>query len=70
MNSIEEKKLTLRKSFLKAKIRVTHYLLTQIILLRQDNIEVIIREDVVPLGKYNVFLHAILQVDLINRVTI
>lgn len=46
MNPMEDMKLPIKLSHLKEKICVTHYLITRILLPRQTNLDVVIKEDV------------------------
>lgn len=49
MNPMEGNKLYIKTSYLKVKlILVTHYLITQILFLKQVNFELIVIEDLVP----------------------
>lgn len=49
MNPMEDRKIPIKVSYLKAKIHVVHYLITRILLPGQDNLVVVIKEDVFPL---------------------
>lgn len=49
MNIMEDMKLPIKVSYLNENICVPHYLITRINLMRQDNLEVVIREDAPPL---------------------
>lgn len=44
---MEENNIPLKTKFLKSKCRVANYMLTQSLILKQENIEVMFKEDIV-----------------------
>lgn len=49
MNPMEDGKIPINVSYLKPKVYVTHCLVPRILLPRQINLDIVIKEDVVPL---------------------